>query len=462
MQSEPCAYCIHLRVGEVVKAATRSLSGGRKATKFWPHCTSCHTKVCKNTAGTQLVTGPILWSDLPSLGPGLSVRAASAAAVQHHLQPSMPTTLACASMLPVRSSQTSQVLPELSVLAPGAAAHVQQPRQQEMSAASTQQHVQPVMPAGIARAMEPPGRFFQPSQYEPNLPAPPPLMTHPCAKVQQDCEADLRVVEQRATTLFQEKQVVEESLATTQTALKQAEGRVANLLVVEQRATTLLQEKQVVEESLATAETALKQAEGRVAHLTLENAQVRDAVLDIQTQLDANKAHLLVVEQRATTLFQEKQVVEESLATTQTALKQAEGRVANLLVVEQRATTLLQEKQVVEESLATAETALKQAEGRVAHLTLENAQVRDAVLNIQNQLPTVKTSKRDRDSDQDRELAAINRTSRTGWQQHRRPSIRLLLVYLRQPTSHHRQVKHQPTPAKQKQFIPHLSQVDTA
>jgi exonuclease VII small subunit len=145
--------------------------------------------------------------------------------------------------------------------------------------------------------MEPPGRFFQPSQYEPNLPAPPPLMTHPCAKVQQDCEA----------------------------------------------------------------------------------------------------------------------VVEESLATAKTALKQAEGRVANLLVVEQRATTLLPEKQVVEESLATAETALKQAEGRVAHLTLENAQVRDAVLNIQNQLPTVKTSKRDRDSDQDRELAAINRTSRTGW-----------------------------------------------
>ena len=167
----------------------------------------------------------------------------------------MPTTFACASMLPVRSSQTSQVLPELSVLAPGAAAHVQQHRQQEMSAASTQQHVQPVMPAAIARAMEPPGRFFQPSQYEPNLPAPPPLMTHPSAKVQHDCtcEADLRVVEQRATTLFEEKQVVEESLATTQTALKQAEGRVANLLVVEQRATTLFQEKQVVEESLATA-----------------------------------------------------------------------------------------------------------------------------------------------------------------------------------------------------------------
>ena len=377
MQSEPCAYCIHLRVGEVVKAATRSLSGGRKATKFWPHCTSCHTKVCKNTAGTQLVTGPILWSDLPSLGPGLSVRAASAAAVQHHLQPSMPTTLACASMLPVRSSQTSQVLPELSVLAPGAAAHVQQPRQQEMSAASTQQHVQPVMPAGIARAMEPPGRFFQPSQYEPNLPAPPPLMTHPCAKVQQDCEADLRVVEQRATTLFQEKQVVEESLATTQTALKQAEGRVANLLVVEQRATTLLQEKQVVEESLATTQTALKQAEGCVANLTLENAQVRDAVLDIQRQLDAKKRHLLVVEQRAATLFEEKQVVEESLATTTTALKEAEGRVANL--------------------------------------TLENAQVRDAVLDIQNQLPTVKAPKRDRDSDHDRELAAISRTSRTGW-----------------------------------------------
>ena len=41
------------------------------------------------------------------------------------------------------------------MLAPGAAAHVQQHRQQEMSAASTQQHVQPVMPAAIARAMEP-------------------------------------------------------------------------------------------------------------------------------------------------------------------------------------------------------------------------------------------------------------------------------------------------------------------
>ena len=172
-----------------MRAATRSLSGGRKSTKFWPHCSSCHPKVCsQGAAGTQLVTGPILWSDLPSLGPGLSVRAASAAAVQHHLQPSMPTTFASASMLPVRSSQTSQVLPELSVLAPGAAA-VQQHRQQEMSAASIQQHVQPVMPAAIARAMEPPGRFFQPSQYEPNLPAPPPLMTHPSAQVQQDCEA---------------------------------------------------------------------------------------------------------------------------------------------------------------------------------------------------------------------------------------------------------------------------------
>ena len=55
------------------------------------------------------------------------------------------------------------------------------------------------------------------------------------------------------------------------------------ILVVEQRATTLFEEKQVVEESLATATTALKEAEGRVANLTQENAEVRDAVLEIQT-----------------------------------------------------------------------------------------------------------------------------------------------------------------------------------
>ena len=71
-------------------------------------------------------------------------------------------------------------------------------------------------------------------------------------------------MEQRATTLFEEKQVVEESLVTAKTALKEAEGRVANLLVVEQRATTLFEEKQVVEESLATGNNGIKGGRGVV------------------------------------------------------------------------------------------------------------------------------------------------------------------------------------------------------
>ena len=93
-------------VGEVVRAATRSLSGGRKSTKFWPHCSSCHPKVCsQGAAGTQLVTGPILWSDLPSLGPravgaGWQVLQQCSITCSHRCQPPLRLPRCCRCDLP--------------------------------------------------------------------------------------------------------------------------------------------------------------------------------------------------------------------------------------------------------------------------------------------------------------------------------------------------------------------------